>query len=109
MPQRPGMLVKHDGQPRCMRDGAEMLEQSFLRRFVVIRRDLERTVRADILGPLRQINRLFRRVRAGAGNDFDFAAGKCHRTFDDANMFLAIHGRRFAGGADGYDAVHAAP
>ena len=42
--------VKHDGQSGGARDVAEMLEQPFLRRLVVIRRDLQRTVRADFLG-----------------------------------------------------------
>ena len=42
--------VKHDGQSRRARDGAEMLEQTLLRRLVVIRRDLQRAVRADFLG-----------------------------------------------------------
>ena len=45
-----GNAVKHDGQSRRARDGAEMLEQPFLRRLVVIRRDLQRAVRADFLG-----------------------------------------------------------
>ena len=72
--------VKHDGQSRRACDGAEMLEQTFLRRLVVIRRDLERTVRADVLGALRQINRLFGRVRAGAGEHFDFAARRISPT-----------------------------
>ena len=52
----------------------EMLEQPLLRRLVVIRRDLQRAVRAGLLGGLRQINRLARRIRAGAGEHLDLAA-----------------------------------
>ena len=42
----------------ALRDGLEMLEQPLLRGLVVIRRHLQRAVRAGLLGVLRQINRL---------------------------------------------------
>ena len=58
------------------RDFLEMLEQTFLGRLVVIRRDLQRTVRADFLGFARQVNRLAGRIPAGAGEHFDLAGGK---------------------------------
>ena len=80
----PGNAVKHDGQFRRLGDGAKMLIQPFLRRLVVIRRDLQRTVRAGFFGGLRQINRLARRIAARAGEHFDFARGKFHRQLDDA-------------------------
>lgn len=82
------------------------LEQTFLGRLVIIRRDLQRTVRADFLGFARQVNRLTRRIPAGAGEHFDLACTKLYRERDDFEMLLVIHRRRFTGGAHGHDAIH---
>ena len=49
-----------------------------------------------------------RGIGAGAGEHLDFAGGELHGQLDDADVLLAIHRGRFAGGADGHDAVHAA-
>src|SRR5207302_4423508 len=61
---------------------------------------------SDLL--LREINRLARRIAAAAGQHLYFPAGILDREHDDLNVLLVIHRGRFAGGAHGHDAVHAA-
>ena len=96
------------GSLRRAGDGAEMLEQALLRRLVVIRRDLQRAVRAGFLRVLREIDRFLGGIRARAREDLDSARGEFHRQRDDLHVLLVIDRGRFAGGADGHDAVHSA-
>src|SRR5262249_24405970 len=70
-----GNAVEHDGQFRVASDFAEVLEQPFLRRFVVIGPDLQRAVGAEFLCFAREINRLTSGVRSGAGENLDLARG----------------------------------
>src|ERR1022692_785851 len=85
-----------------------MLEQTFLRRLVVVRRDLQRTIRPGLLGFLREINRLACGIAAGAGEHLDFAGREFHGECHDMNVLRVIHRGRFPRGADGHNAIHAA-
>ena len=62
-------IVKHQRDPAFVRDRGEMPVQPFLCRLVVIRRHLQRAVRAFFLGMFRQLDRFFGRIRAGPGHD----------------------------------------
>src|SRR5207245_8620627 len=88
-----GDAVKHDGQSGGVSDGAKVLKQTFLRRLVVVRRDLERTIRAAFFRCDRQVYRFVRGIAAGAGQHFEFARGKLHGQFDHVHVLLETERR----------------
>src|SRR5262249_32261466 len=62
----PRDAVEDDGTAGFGGNGFEMLEQPVLGRFVIIGRHLQRTVRARVFGPFRQINGFGGRVASAA-------------------------------------------
>ncbi len=85
-----------------------MLKQALLGRLVVIWRHLQRAIRARLLRVLRQVDGFAGRIAAGAGEHFDFAAGKLDGQLDDMDVFVVVESGRFARGADGDNAINAA-
>ena len=82
-----------------------MFDQPRLVRFVVVRRDLERRVRARLFGVLGQVERLARGIRAGTRDDFDPFARRLDGNLDDFLVLLVIERRRLAGRPHRNDAV----
>src|SRR6185503_7537582 len=83
----------------------EMLEQAFLGRLVIVRRDLQRTVGARVLSGFGEINGFARRVGAGPGKHLRLARRKFNRTLDYLDVLFVIQRGRFACCSDRYDAV----
>jgi hypothetical protein len=100
-------VVDDDGDGHRLGDGAEVPVQTLLRRLVVVGIHHERAVRARALGVLREIERLGRAVRAGAGEHLDALAGGLHHDLDHALVLVVREGRRLAGGAARHQAVGA--
>jgi len=98
-------VVQDDGQPE-VGDGGKVAVEPFGRRLVVVGRHLERRVCAAGLRGLRELDRLLRGVRAGAGDDLDTVGGVLGRDPDDFDVLLDGQRRRFAGGADRHDPGH---
>jgi hypothetical protein len=70
-----GYVVEHHRQIHGMGDGAEVLEQAFLRRPIVVRHDLQLAIGTDRLGELGQFDGLFGGVGAASGHDGHAASG----------------------------------
>ncbi len=85
-----------------------MAVQAFLRWFVVVRIHAEAGGRADFFGGLVQLDCLAGGVGAGAADDGHSAGGELDRQLDDTDVLFDVEGWRFAGGADGNQAVDAA-
>ncbi len=85
-----------------------MLVEAFLRGLVVVGADLQGGVGAGLLGEGGQLDGLGGGVGAGAGDDGDAAVGGTDDPLDDLLVLFVVEGGRFAGGADGDDAVGAA-
>ncbi len=102
-----GDVIDDDRDIAGIVDSGVMRNQPALRRLVVIGRDNQRTVRADLFGELHKPDGLDRVVRSGTGNDRHATVGGLHDHLDDALVFLVRQGRRFAGGADGDQPVRA--
>src|SRR5439155_19624857 len=88
-----GDAVKQDGEFRGIRNGAKVLKQTFLRRLVVVRRDLERTIRTAFFRRDGQVNRFVRRIATGAGEHFESAGGEFDRQFDNVYVLLETERR----------------
>jgi len=76
-----------------------MLVESSLRRLVVIRRDNQLRVGADLFGMSGEIDRFLRRVGAGAGNHRDAARGAFDTQLRQSHVLLMAEGRRFTASA----------
>jgi len=88
-------------------DGAEMPEESLLRRAVVVGGDDEEGVGARGDGGGGEVHGLAGRVGAGAGDHRHAAARVLDHAANDLEVLAVVHGGRFAGGADGHEAVDA--
>ena len=80
-------------------DRAIMLVETFLRRFVVIRSNLQRRVGSFLGGPLSQADRFGGAVRASACHDLDPARSNLNRFSNHLLMLGMCQRWRFAGGA----------
>ena len=85
-----------------------MLVEALLRRFVVVGRDLQRRIRTGAFRFLCELYRLIGGVGAGTRDDFASSIDEFHGELDHAVVFLMGERGRFAGRADGDDAVDAA-
>ena len=74
--------------------------QALLGRLVVIGRDHEDAVGADLLGVLAQADRLGGGIGAGAGDHRHAAGSRLDHQLDHALVLGVGQGRRLAGGAD---------
>jgi hypothetical protein len=85
----------------------EVLVEAFLGRLVVIGADDERGVGAGLLGDLGGVDRMRRRVEAGAGDDRRASGRDLDRHLDQALLLVVFKGRAFAGRADRHQPVSA--
>ena len=100
------MLDPRAGSPRDVvrdhRDGhgvghpSEVLEQSSLRRLVVVRRDEQQPVGAELLGLSRQLERLRGVVRSGAAQDLTVALRDADDGLEQIELLPVRQGRRLA-------------
>ena len=84
-----------------------MLEQTFLRRLVIVRRDLQRAIGAGFIRRDGQINRFVSGIAARASEHFNLSGGELNGLFNEINVFFKTEGRRLACRADRHDALHA--
>ena len=82
-----------------------MLEQSFLRRLVVIGCHLERAVGPEPLRILREINGFAGRVGACAREDLDLAGGEPHGKRNQVDVLVIIDRGRLTCRAHRHDAI----
>ena len=100
-----GHVVEHVGQRRGLRDGLEMEDQSVLRRLVVVGRDLQEAVHADLGGLARQVHAFRSVVAAGSRNDLGAVAHGRQRLTVELEAFVVAEHRRLARGAGDDDRV----
>ena len=70
-----------------------MKVETFLRRLVVIRADMQDAVSACFLRMLGKVDRLFGRIRAGTGDDRDTSFGNIDSQLDDAFVLIVAQCR----------------
>src|SRR3546814_15431612 len=100
-----GHVVQNDRNIDCFGDRLVVAIQTFLRRLVVVRRDEQRGIGAGILAELRQLDRLRRRVRSGAGDDRPALFRQIDDATYDFGVFVDVERRRFTGRTDRYEAL----
>ena len=88
-------------------DGLVVLVEAFLRGLVVVRRDGEDAVDAQVLQFAGELDDFGGVVAAGAGEHGDLALGLFERDLDHAQMFVARERGALAGGAAGHQEVDA--
>src|SRR3546814_5795616 len=71
-------------------DGAVVLEQAFLRRLVVVRRDDEGGIGASLLCVARQQDRFLGRVGAGSGDHRNTAFGRSEEHTSELQSLMRI-------------------
>ena len=100
-------VVKEDGQIDRLGHGGKVAVHALLVGLVVVRRDEQKAVRAQIaeLAALRK--RRFRAVGAAAGDDRDAAADGVHAAADDGRVLGGVRGAGFARGAEDDKTVRA--
>ena len=103
-----GNGIEHDRLVRRGSDFGEMAVDAFLPGLVVIRSDVEKSLRAELFRLAREQNRLVRGVGARSREHGNAARGELDRLRDDFEMLFVRQRRRFAGRSDGKDAVNAA-
>ena len=84
-----------------------MLVQAFLRGLVVVGRDVQGGVGADLFGELGQGDGFAGVVGARSGDDGNAFVDLLHADADGGFVFLVGHRGGFAGGAAGHEAVDA--
>ena len=89
-------------------NGAEMLEQAFLGRLVIVWSHLKAGIGAELFRFSCQIDRLLGGISTRAGHHLDPPGGKFNSKPDHLEMLVVIQSRGFAGRADGDNAVHLA-
>ena len=100
-------VVDDDWQVDRIGDGGEVQVKPFLRRLVVVGRHDERRIRAGLLGMARQVDRLGRAVRSGAGDHRHAPARDGNRDLHNPLVLGMRQRRRLAGGAHRDHAVRA--
>src|SRR6185369_7122589 len=91
--------VHDDWQRHSAGDRLEVLDEPFLRRLVVVRRDGQDAVGAHAVQLLGELDNLGSVISASAGEHGNLAFSFLQRDFDHAQVFLMRQGRAFAGGA----------
>src|SRR6266850_1464008 len=104
----PRHVVDDDRQPRRVGNRLVMLVEAFRRRLVVVRRDREDAVGADLLDVAHERDGLARVVPAGAREDRHAPAGFLDDELDHAKLLAVRQRRRLAGGPDRRQEVNAA-
>src|SRR6267143_1993025 len=99
--------IQNNRQRNCLSDGAIMLEQAFLRRLVVIRRDGENSIRAESGQLARQRYHLRSVVASGPSEDGDLSLSEFDGDFHYTQMFFMRQRRAFAGRSARYEEVDA--
>ena len=94
-----GHVVENQRPLDRIGDGREVAPHPFLRGLVVVRRDDEERRDGQPVDGTRQLQRLRRRVRPGAGDDRNAPRRKLARLRDDVDVLVVIECRRFAGRA----------
>ena len=84
-----------------------MLVETFLAWAVVVRRHDQGRVGAHGLGVAHQVDRLLRRIGAGAGDHRHAARGRLDAQLDHLAVLLVAEGGGLTRGADRHDAVDA--
>ena len=93
---------------RELRSGSDrriVIHQSILRRLIIVGRDEQQTVRAELFSFLAHHDRVSRIVRARPGNDRDPSADDIDGELYDFQMFVILKCRRFAGSPDADDRI----
>src|SRR5208337_3744120 len=91
--------VQNDGEADGFGDGLEMLVEALLRGLVVVGRDGENAVGAEVRELARERDHFGGVVTAGTGENRHFALREFHGDLDDAQMFLMGERRAFSRGA----------
>ena len=89
-------VVEDDGPVGRGRDRLDVRDDAALRRLVVVRRHDEEAVDADLVRPLRQVDRVRRVVRARAGDHRVRVAHLVERDFVEREALVVAQRRRLA-------------
>lgn len=100
-------IVKDNRQRRSIVDGLEVGVKPLLRRFVIIRRNDQKRIRAAISGLTGQGDGFGCRIRAGSGNNRHTALDGAHAALDNAPMFVMSQNRRFPRCSAGHERARA--
>ena len=100
-------VVDDDRAVGRVRDRLEVGDDPALRRLVVVRRDDQEPVGAELVRRLGQVDRMRRRIRAGAGDDGRAVADGLDRRADQVEPLGVLEGRALARRAGDDDPVGA--